>query len=50
MTDLQRSALRLRLEPEWLTVKEDYELAGTPFGPGRGLEIWVEYGQLTTVN
>lgn len=50
VTDLQRTALRLTLELEWLKVKEDYEAAGAPFGPGRGLDIWVEYEQLTTVN
>jgi len=50
ISDLQRTALRLRLEIEWLKAKEAYEAAGTPFEEGRGLEVWVEYGQLTTVN
>jgi len=37
------------LQIEWEKTREDYHAAGTPFGP-EGLEIWVEYGQLTTVN
>lgn len=50
MTSFQRAALRLKLELEWQRVKEDYAAAGKPFGEGRGLDIWVEYMQLTTVN
>ena len=50
MTDLERTALRLLLEIEWKKVRADYRAAGQPFGKGRGLDIWVEYEQLTTVN
>lgn len=50
MTELEREALRLKLEFEWLKTRDDYAAAGKPFGDGRGLEVWVEYGQLTTVN
>lgn len=46
---LRPEALRHRLRLEWLKVEADYAAAGKPFGD-RGLEIWVEYGQLTTVN
>jgi len=47
---LQREALRLTVELWWLEVREDYAAAGRPFGEDRGLDIWVEFGQLTTVN
>lgn len=50
MTQLQREALRLKIELEWLKIRGDYEAAGKPFGDGKGLDVWVEYGQLTTVN
>lgn len=50
MTDRERAVLRLWLELEWEKTREDYRAAGKPFGEGRGLDIWVEYGQLTTVN
>lgn len=50
MTELEREALRLKLEFEWLKIRDDYAVAGKPFGEGRGLEIWVEFGQLTTTN
>jgi hypothetical protein len=49
MTDRQPMALRLLLELEWEETREDYEMAGKPFGE-EGLDLWVEYGQLTTVN
>ena len=42
-------ALRLLLKLEWEEAKEDYRTAGEPFGE-KGLDLWVEYGQLTTVN
>lgn len=50
MTDFKRSTLRLKLQMEWVKACRGYEEAGAPFGTGRGLEVWVEYGQLTTVN
>lgn len=50
MTHLERRFLRRFLEIEWEKTRADYYAAGAPFGPGRGLEIWVEYGQLTTLN
>jgi len=48
--DLQRKALRLWIEVKWLETEAEYRAAGSPFGPGHGVEIWVEYRQLTTVN
>ncbi len=50
MTDPERTALRLWLKLEWEKVREDYRAAGKPFGEGRGLGLWIEYGQLTTMN
>lgn len=50
MTPRQRSALRLLLELEREWARADYAAAGKPFGEGRGLDIWIEYEQLTTVN
>jgi hypothetical protein len=50
MTDLKRRALRLRLELKWWKAKRDYAAAGAPFGLGRGIDLWIEYGQGTTVN
>lgn len=50
MTGLERIILRHILEIEWEKTRADYHAAGAPFGPGRGLNIWVEYGHLTTVN
>ena len=44
------SDLYLRLELAWLETKADYAAAGKPFGNGRGLDVWIKYGQLTTVN
>jgi len=41
--------ISLLLHIEWEKTREDYRAAGSPFGP-RGLEIWTEYGQLTTAN
>lgn len=48
--DLERTAFRLWLELKRLEAREDYEAASAPFGEGRGLDLWIEYGQLTTVN
>lgn len=50
MTDAERRLLRRYLEAEWEKTRFAYRAAGEPFGPGRGLEIWISYGQLTTVN
>lgn len=50
MTDLERLLLRHFLETHWEDVRAAYRAAGTPFGPGRGVEIWAEYEQRTTVN
>lgn len=50
MTDVERRILRRFLQAEWKKTQADYHAAGAPFGPGRGLEIWIEFGQLTTVN
>jgi hypothetical protein len=50
MTDLKRKTLRLRVELKWKPAKRDSVAAGTPFGNGRGINLWVEYGERTTVN
>ncbi len=50
MTDAERSILRRFLESEWEKTRAEYRAAGAPFGSGRGLEIWIQSGQLTTVN
>ena len=50
MSDPERRTLRLLLKREWEKAKEDYRAAGEPFGEGRGLDLWVKYGQLTTTN
>lgn len=50
MTNLKRTVLRLTLELEWQKAKRGYEAAGKPFGDGRGIDLWVEYRQWTTVN
>ena len=46
----KRLALRLRLELKWKQAKRDYAAAGAPFGNGRGIDLWVEFGRRTTVN
>mgnify|MGYP000335404230 CR=1 FL=1 len=50
MESPERETLRLLLELEWEKARDDYLAAGKPFGDGRGLDLWIEYGQLTTVN
>ena len=50
MNDSKRKLLRRLLQAEWEKTKAAYREAGAPFGWGRGLDIWVEHGQLTTVN
>jgi hypothetical protein len=49
MTNNERKILRLKFEIEWLRAKGDYVAAGKPFG-AEGIDIWIEHGQLTTVN
>ena len=50
MTDAERRILRRFLEAEWSETQADYRAAGAPFESGRGLEIWIQSGQLTTAN
>ena len=50
MTDSERTALRVLIDLEWAEARSEYEDAGQPFGQGRGLEIWIEFDQETTVN
>ena len=50
MTGPERERLRRFLHLEWQKTKAAYRRAGAPFGWGRGLDLWVEHGQLTTVN
>jgi len=50
MTDTERRILHRFLKAEWEKTRTDYRAAGAPFGSGRGLEIWIQFGQLTTVN
>ncbi len=50
MTNLERKRLRRFLQAEWEKTKAAYREAGAPFRWRRGLDIWVEHGQLTTVN
>lgn len=50
MTDRERKLLRHFLQREWEKTRAAYRSAGAPFGPDRGLELWIEFGQLTTVN
>ena len=50
MSDAERTALRVLLDLEWTAARRDYRDAGSPFGGRRGLELWIEYDQGTTVN
>lgn len=50
MNDVKRTAVQVWIKLAWQRAREDYADAGEPFGEGRGLEIWIEYGELTTVN
>lgn len=50
MTDFERTAVRRNMEFQWLKARRDYRAVGCPFGEGRGLEVWIEFGQVTTVN
>jgi hypothetical protein len=39
------------LDQLWKEARQDYHAAGAPFGPsGRALDVWILYGQRTTVN
>lgn len=50
MSDAERTAVRVLLELEWMAVRQKYLEAGQPFGPERGLHLWNEFGQATTIN
>lgn len=49
MTNIEPVVLRLSIEAAWEDAQAAYQAAGAPFGPDLGLEVWEEYGQLTTV-
>jgi len=51
MSDSERTALRVLIDLEWAEAQSGYADAGQPFGNnGRGLDIWIEFDQKTTVN
>jgi hypothetical protein len=50
MTESERTALRVLIDLEWTESRRAYLEAGHPFGSGRGLDIWIEFDQQTTVN
>jgi len=50
MSNSERTALRVLIDLEWAEARNDYVTAGRPFGDGRGLDIWIEFDQQTTVN
>lgn len=50
MTEYQRAVLQLLIETEWMDAKANYAGAGRPSGERRGMDIWIEFGQLTTVD
>ena len=50
MTDSERTALRVLIDLEWTEARAAYREAGHPFGKGRGLDVWIEFDQQTTVN
>ena len=50
MSDSERTALRILIDLEWAEARDDYAAAGQPFGDGRGLDVWIEFDQQTTVN
>ena len=50
MTESERTALRVLIDLEWAENRDEYEKAGQPFGPDRGLDVWIEFDQQTTVN
>lgn len=48
---INRRDLRRLLDRCWREAWHDYHAAGAPFGlTERGLELWIEYEQRTTVN
>lgn len=50
MSNSERTALRVLLDLEWEARQRAYADAGMPFGPGRGLDLWIEFDRKTTVN
>lgn len=50
MTESERTALRVLIDLAWVENRNEYSDAGQPFGPGRGLDIWIEFDQRTTTN
>ena len=50
MSPSERTALRILIDLEWAQARRHYMEAGRPFGNGRGLDIWIEFRQKTTVN
>ena len=50
MTDHRRAAIQLLIQADWMEPEADYAAAGKPFGEGRGLDLWLEFGLTTTVN
>lgn len=50
MSDGERTALRVLLDLQWSACKKKYVEAGRPFGKGRGMDIWIQFDQRTTVN
>lgn len=50
LSDSERTAIRVLIDLEWADARADYVDAGRPFGDGRGLDVWIEFGQRTTVN
>ena len=50
MSNSERTALRVLLDLEWEARQRAYADAGTPFGSGRGIDLWIEFDQKTTVN
>jgi hypothetical protein len=50
MTESERTALRVLIDLEWTDRLNAYRDVGRPFGAGRGLDLWIEFDQHTTVN
>jgi len=50
MTESERTALRVLIDLEWTQARQAYRKAGQPFGKKRGLDVWIEFNQKTTVN
>lgn len=46
-----RPGYNQKLSEAWSRAERQYTRAGSPFGPTvRALEVWIEYGRMTTVN